>query len=277
MTQSLSGITVDVESDWGGRCAPNAETLRGCEIGLPLILDALERRGLKATFFISGRVAEVAPEFVFMIVAGGHEVASHGYDHTDYLSLGRSQLQYQLQKSKDILEQCSQASVSGFRSPQFRIPDQLFSALSAAGYAYDSSVVLGSLPGRYKNSVSAIARAKKAGIIEIPLRTIPLIGAPFGLLWITKIGVPIATRLLALKRHAGEACPMDYVLYCHPFDFIERPDNARAQNLFVRLWYCHLWGSSMRAFDKSIDFLSDRYSIRTLGTFALEGAAIAHV
>lgn len=275
MTQGVSGITIDVESDWGGRHPPRADTLRGCEVGLPLILDTLKSRGLKATFFVSGRVAEVAPEFVSMIVAGGHEVASHGYDHIDYLKLEQRQLQYQLQKSKDILQVHSQLPVRGFRTPQFKVPKQLFSSLSSAGYVYDSSVVLGSLRGRYKNSLITVAKAEKAGIVEIPLRTIPVIGIPVGLLWILKIGVTSATSLMRLKGRAGPECPMDYILYCHPFDFLDWPNKSTGQNLLVRLWYNWPWGSPKRGFEKSVDFLAKHYSVINLAAVVQEGKEFA--
>jgi len=53
----------------------------GAKVAVPLILELLERQGLRATFFVPGRVAERHPERVREMVAAGHEVGHHGYTH----------------------------------------------------------------------------------------------------------------------------------------------------------------------------------------------------
>ena len=47
----------------------------------PLVLDALAKRGVKATFFILGRHAERWPDLVARVSAEGHAVGNHGYFH----------------------------------------------------------------------------------------------------------------------------------------------------------------------------------------------------
>src|SRR5215210_321033 len=54
----------------------------GAKVAVPWILELLEAKGLCATFFIPGRVAERHPTRVQAIVDAGHEVAHHGYTHT---------------------------------------------------------------------------------------------------------------------------------------------------------------------------------------------------
>src|ERR1700749_3519552 len=53
----------------------------GARVGVHLILDLLARRGIKATFFVVGRNAEIYPHVVDRMLADGHEVAIHGYTH----------------------------------------------------------------------------------------------------------------------------------------------------------------------------------------------------
>jgi peptidoglycan/xylan/chitin deacetylase (PgdA/CDA1 family) len=48
----------------------------------PRVLDALRANGARATFFVLGRHAEEHPELIRRISEEGHEIASHGYDHT---------------------------------------------------------------------------------------------------------------------------------------------------------------------------------------------------
>jgi peptidoglycan/xylan/chitin deacetylase (PgdA/CDA1 family) len=47
----------------------------------PAVLDALDREGVRATFFVLGRQARAHPVLVRRIAEAGHQLASHGYDH----------------------------------------------------------------------------------------------------------------------------------------------------------------------------------------------------
>ncbi|GAA5022838.1 hypothetical protein GCM10025734_79440 [Kitasatospora paranensis] len=47
----------------------------------PLFLAALERAGVRATFFVLGRMLVRAPELGREMAAAGHEIAVHGYQH----------------------------------------------------------------------------------------------------------------------------------------------------------------------------------------------------
>lgn len=47
----------------------------------PLILDELDRAGIKATFFALGRNVEQHPDIARLILLRGHELGEHGYDH----------------------------------------------------------------------------------------------------------------------------------------------------------------------------------------------------
>jgi peptidoglycan/xylan/chitin deacetylase (PgdA/CDA1 family) len=50
--------------------------------GTPAILDALDRHGATATFFLVGEQVVQRPALAREIVAAGHEVAVHGFRHT---------------------------------------------------------------------------------------------------------------------------------------------------------------------------------------------------
>jgi peptidoglycan-N-acetylglucosamine deacetylase len=47
----------------------------------PELLDLLEERSARATFFLLGRRAEAAPEIVERLIAEGHETACHTHNH----------------------------------------------------------------------------------------------------------------------------------------------------------------------------------------------------
>jgi peptidoglycan/xylan/chitin deacetylase (PgdA/CDA1 family) len=53
--------------------------------GTPAVLDELERLGLQATFFTLGSAARRYPELVIEVLARGHAIGTHGFDHTHHL------------------------------------------------------------------------------------------------------------------------------------------------------------------------------------------------
>src|SRR3954471_21180324 len=75
----------------------------GAKAAVPLILDLLAAKGVTATFFIPGRVAERHPSRVEAIVAAGPEVAHHGYTTRSRASLSRDEEDLELAKGLEVL------------------------------------------------------------------------------------------------------------------------------------------------------------------------------
>jgi peptidoglycan/xylan/chitin deacetylase (PgdA/CDA1 family) len=99
----------------------------------PRYLEALDRLGVPATFFVCGTRAERHPDLVREYLRRGHQLASHGYDHTRFTRLTRHQL----------LEQCARTDhaiggqASGrpwVRPPHGSIDTRSLLALRTAGY-----------------------------------------------------------------------------------------------------------------------------------------------
>src|SRR5665809_19957 len=83
-----NAMTCDVEDYFQvSAFAPHIERAswptRECrvEANIDRILGLLAGAGVHATFFTLGWIAERYPAMVKRIVAGGHELASHGYGH----------------------------------------------------------------------------------------------------------------------------------------------------------------------------------------------------
>ncbi|MEG3765049.1 XrtA system polysaccharide deacetylase [Alteromonas sp. 14N.309.X.WAT.G.H12] len=106
------------------------------------ILALFKERGVKATFFTLGWVAERYPSLVREIVNDGHELASHGYDHQRATLMTPETFYNDVVKAKAILEDVSGVEVIGYRAPSFSIMEcneWAFSLLRKAGYQYSSS------------------------------------------------------------------------------------------------------------------------------------------
>jgi polysaccharide deacetylase family protein (PEP-CTERM system associated) len=106
-------------------------------------LDLCDETGAKATFFVLGWIAEVAPELVREIADRGHEVASRGYDHRSTTRLTPSEFRDDLQRAREVIEQASGRPVLGHRAARlwYRKADLwALDVLAAEGYRYDSSL-----------------------------------------------------------------------------------------------------------------------------------------
>ena len=145
-----NALTIDVEDYFQvSAFAPYIERSRwaDCECRIErnvhLILQMLAARKLRATFFTLGWIAERYPQLVRQIVAGGHELASHGYGHERASDLNEQAFFADIDHAKKLLEDLSGAPVQGYRAPSFSIGTGnlwAFETLARAGYRYSSSV-----------------------------------------------------------------------------------------------------------------------------------------
>ncbi|HEX7877571.1 MAG TPA: XrtA system polysaccharide deacetylase [Sphingobium sp.] len=123
-------------ADWAGL---NHRVERNTDAVLALFAEA----GVSATFFTLGWVAERYPALMRRIVAAGHELASHGYDHARVFSLSPDEFRQDLRRSRALLEDASGQAVIGYRAPSFSIDRRTpwaHEILADEGYRYSSSV-----------------------------------------------------------------------------------------------------------------------------------------
>lgn len=194
------------------------------------ILDLIEFKGLRATFFILGWVAERCPALVRRICAGGHEIASHGYAHELVTSQAPQKFREDIRKTKAILEDLTGQHVCGYRAPSFSITNKSSWALSILceeGYGYDTSIVP-IIHDRYgmPEAPSVVHQLKtESGIIwEIPPSTVSICGmrVPIGGGGYFRI-FPYWMFKALFQKAEGTNSPL--VTYFHPWEI--DPDQPR--------------------------------------------------
>ena len=114
------------------------------------LLELLGAARARATFFVLGMVAERTPSVVQAIVAAGHEVASHGWEHARVTELSPEEFRSSVRRSKQLLEQMTGAAVLGYRAPSYSIVagrEWALDVLAEEGYRYDSSLFPVRRPG----------------------------------------------------------------------------------------------------------------------------------
>ena len=182
-----NAMTIDVEdyfqvSAFAPYISRDSWPTRECRVesNMDRILGILDDRKVTATFFTLGWIAERYPTMVRRIVDGGHELASHGYNHLRASDQDRAEFTDDITRSKALLEQIGGQPVLGYRAPSFSIGTRNLWALDAlycAGYRYSSSIY----PIRHDHYGMpdaprfAFYPNGKDGLLEVPITTVRLL------------------------------------------------------------------------------------------------------
>jgi peptidoglycan-N-acetylglucosamine deacetylase len=224
----------DAEEVWIGEDPSNAgkpgvlsQGTYGAKVAVPLVLDVLERSGVRATFFVPGRVAERHPARVEEIVARGHELAHHGYTHTSPTALSPDEEERELVKGREALEVFG-APVRGYRSPSWDFSEATLTLLQRHGFAYSSNLMDDIHPYRHPDSP----------IVEVPVHWILDDAAHFWFdpaTWTKKISTVEEVRSIWEHEVLG-ICALGgvAVVTCHP-QIIGRPGRIGFLEEFVTL------------------------------------------
>jgi peptidoglycan/xylan/chitin deacetylase (PgdA/CDA1 family) len=151
------GIVADDPSN-AGKPGILSQGTYGAKVAVPLILELLAAKGVTATFFVPGRVAERHPDRVEAIVAAGHELAHHGYTHTSPTTLTRDEEDVELATGLEVLRSFG-AEVSGYRSPAWDFSAHTEELLARHGFMYSSNFMDDLHPYRHDS-----------GLIELPVQ-----------------------------------------------------------------------------------------------------------
>ena len=223
-SRATAAFTVDVE-DWYQSCVDyDAPITERVVRNVHRILAVLDDFGVKATFFVQGKVAETFPRLVRDLVNEGHEVQAHGYSHRPLTRMTRAELRDECARARETVEAAAGSRVTAFRAQDFSIGAEnlwALDVLAEAGFTVDSSIFPIRTP-RYGVSgwpvgPHSVALAGGGQMLEVPVAVwqsgrlrIPVAGggyfrfAPAGVL--TR-----ALRSIAAVRPA--------VVYCHPYEF----------------------------------------------------------
>lgn len=224
-----NAMTVDVEDYFQvqafAHCINRADwdTIpRRVEANVDRILEQFDRAAIKATFFTLGWVAERHPAMVRRIVDAGHELASHGWDHTRADAQDPETFLRDTRRTRLTLEDIGGTAVTGYRAATFSIGQRnlwAFGVLEEAGYRYSSSInpIRHDLYGM-PDAPRTPFRPDGAAIWEIPMTTVRL----FGRNWPCSGGgyfrlLPTLLYRMGLS-HLNRAELMPGIFYFHPWE-----------------------------------------------------------
>lgn len=194
------------------------------------ILDLLDRRDVRATFFVLGWVAERYPRLVVSIRSAGHEIASHGYGHHRVYELGPRAFEEDLDRSFHALRQAGAERVLGYRAPEWSINDRSLWALeilARRGIRFDSSMTPLRLIGNPSYSqVPHTERTVSGDIVEFPPLVSRRLGQnyPLGGGWGLRMHSP-RTVLRRIEEQNRRGFPV--ALFVHPWELDPDPPQVR--------------------------------------------------
>lgn len=167
-------LTFDFDADSNWRNALRRQKIdRECPVvlslgeyapraALPRILRLLKKYGIKAGFFVPGEVADRFTDSVRDIHSHGHEIAHHGYSHTNPASLGLEEERDEFKRGSEALEKIIHYRPVGYRSPGADMSPNTYPLLFENGFLYDSTMMNDDLP--------YIVTQNDMKIVELPMR-----------------------------------------------------------------------------------------------------------
>ena len=276
----VNAMSVDVE-DWFqvgafektiARDDWNTHTLRVSD-NVARILDLFDRHQVTATFFTLGWIAERVPRTIRAIVEAGHELASHGYDHTRVFTYTPDEFREDLRKSRAILEDAAGTAVTGYRAPSFSIDPRCswaHSILAEEGYAYSSSVA----PIRHDHygwrdaPRFAFQPVEGSDLVEIPVTTVSvgarrMAAGGGGFFRVLPYGF---TRWAIERVNSEEGRPA--IFYFHPWEV--DPDQPRVERAPLRSRLRHY--TNLSRMEDKLERLSQRFSWSRMDAVAAQEA-----
>lgn len=210
----------DVPREYGVEYDTIKDGMIVSQYGIERVLQILEEKSVRATFFCTSNFVLSATELVRRIQREGHEIASHGCDHWKPKA-------EDVKLSKMIIEDKIGVSIYGYRQPRMFAVDN--NELANCGYRYNASLNPTFIPGHYSHlRISRIPWVEN-GIVQIPTSVSPHLRIP--MFWFSLHHFPLNMYLWLMKRIVNH--DKGFNTYFHPWEFY--PLNAHPE---FKIPYC---------------------------------------
>jgi polysaccharide deacetylase family protein (PEP-CTERM system associated) len=222
-------LTVDVEEYYHGvefTTALDAAALAGLPSRVVAqterLLDVLDAHHAHATFFTLGEIAQRFPRLIRAITARGHELASHGWDHTPVHRLGADGFRADVRRARQALEHAAGRAIRGYRAPNYSITAHTpwaFAILAEEGHTYDSSVhPIGHDRYGFPSAPRFVYETPGRELWEVPVGTARALGTnvPLGGGFFRLFPAGLLRDAIASVNRLDR---QPLVLYVHPWEF----------------------------------------------------------
>lgn len=264
MTKPLASLSLDLDNKWSYMKTHGDEGWEAfpsyLDVVVPRVLDVLEARKLKITFFIVGQDAALEKNHRALrsLADAGHEIGNHSFHHEPWLHLySREQIAAEFTRAEEAILEATGRRTVGFRGPGFSFSPDVLSELAARGYAYDGSTFptfLGPLARMYYFLSTNLSREQRderkqlfgkfsegfrplrpylwrdlpGELLEIPVTTLPVVKAPIHvsyLLYLRQFSRGLALAYWRLALGMCRVMRVEPSLLLHPLDFMGGDDD----------------------------------------------------
>ena len=266
------------------------------DIAVPRILEYLDKRRLKISFFIVGQDAALEKNQALLrsIAVAGHEIGNHSFNHEPWLHLyEESDLDKELERAEQAIEQATGVKPIGFRGPGFSLSGATLRVLSKRGYLYDASVfpnLLNPLARAYFFATSNLSKEEREQrkalfgtladalrpvkpfnwnlpqkeLLEIPVTTMPLFKVPMHLSYVLYLSHYSRFAARAYFKTALGMCRLtgtEPSILLHPLDFLG-PDDAPELKFFPGMGIP--LAKKLAVVDETLDALGRKHELVTM-------------
>jgi peptidoglycan/xylan/chitin deacetylase (PgdA/CDA1 family) len=139
----------------------------GARVGLPRIVNLLDRNNIPATFFIPSVSLALTPEMAGVIKKSGHhEFGVHGWIHEMNMTLPDSAERALLKKAFAELSQLTGTTPVGYRAPSWNFSPNTLRIVREMGFRYESSLMADD------RAYELNQNGQPTGIVELPVEWI---------------------------------------------------------------------------------------------------------
>jgi peptidoglycan/xylan/chitin deacetylase (PgdA/CDA1 family) len=135
----------------------------GNRVGVPRIIDLLDRYGIKASFYVPAVAALLYPDEQKRLVSEGHEIGIHGWIHELNSVLPYEAERDLMFRSTDTLEKITGVRPVGLRTPSWDFSPNTLRIETELGLLYDSSLMAD------EDCYDLVMDGKSTGIVEVPV------------------------------------------------------------------------------------------------------------
>jgi polysaccharide deacetylase family protein (PEP-CTERM system associated) len=250
MTTPPNVLTIDLE-DWFNSLEPEPSLWGGfprrAEAATDLLLAVMAEENARATFFVLGDVARHSPRLLERILAGGHEMATHGMEHRFVYRQTPGEFAADLAESIRLISSISGVRVNAYRAPYFSITAKSLWALDVLrdhGITFDSSI----FPVHHHHygipGAPRLPFQVRPGLWEWPISTFPTpVGnLPFsGGAYFRLLPESLVRGAYRALRRRGEPV----LFYLHPWEVDPGQPRFSARSAFLNFRHYHGLGSTL--------------------------------
>ena len=263
MQKRLASLSLDLDNQWsymkthgdaGWESFPSY-----LDIVVPRVLEFLEERRLKITFFVVGQDAALEKNHAALrsLADAGHEIGNHSFNHEPWLHLySPEEISEEFSRAEQAIEAATGERTVGFRGPGFSFSEQVLNELATRRYWYDASTFptfLGPIARLYYFFSSNLSKQERddrkqlfgkmsegfrplrpyrwntsAGdLVEIPVTTMPIFKVPIHvsyLLYLAQYSRGLATLYCRMAFGLCRLMRLEPSLLLHPLDFMGYDD-----------------------------------------------------